>query len=192
MEYDVAAIAGSWAAGWAVSRNTAAPVDRPYGWVIDLGPPDHPQRHVIVHGDATVLRALDGATRTPGACLKVCAPAVDVVPHLGSHWQIQPPEYLMTVTLNEGTESVHDGYELAITGLGDITEAEYRNNQGELAARGRVARSGEFAIFDQIVTEPGHQRKGLGRSIMTVLGNASLAQGASTGVLVATEQGRAL
>lgn len=55
-----------------------------------------------------------------------------------------------------------------------------------------VAQINGYAMFDQIVTEPRHQRKGLGRVIMATLSNLSVAQTSTTGVLVATEDGLAL
>ena len=189
-EYDVAATAMSWAAGWAIARNKASPVNQPYGCSIELG--DQLQRHVVARNDAAILCDLNGILRTPGTWLKVCAPADEVAPHLGEHWQIQPQEYLMAAGLNASAAGAHEGYALTLTRLPDITWAEYRDSKGELAARGCVAHRGGFGTFDQIVTEPAHQRKGLGRSVMAALGNACLAMEVSTGVLVATEQGRAL
>ncbi|WP_460653924.1 GNAT family N-acetyltransferase [Kribbella endophytica] len=63
---------------------------------------------------------------------------------------------------------------------------------GVVAARGQVAVWGTYATFDQIVTEPAYRRRGLGSVVMQTLSNAATQQGARTGVLVATDDGRAL
>lgn len=184
--------ATAWATGWTLTRNKASPVSQTYGWKIDLGLPEHLERHVVVDYDAGILRELTSRLQTPGTWLKVCAHPVKVIPLLHKNWQVQPPEYLMAVALNEAAAVTHDGYLLSLSTSGAVTDAELRDMDGQLAARGRVAHSDGIATFDQIVTEPTHQRKGLGRVIMATLGNLSIAQEARVGVLVATEQGRAL
>ncbi len=63
---------------------------------------------------------------------------------------------------------------------------------GQIAATGRMAMTGHYSIFDQIVTEPSHRRKGLGRLLMQILSNHAFANQVDTGVLVATEDGLAL
>lgn len=52
--------------------------------------------------------------------------------------------------------------------------------------------AGRHAIFDQVVTSPAHRRLGLGRHAMAQLSQAAQARGAESGLLVATEDGRAL
>lgn len=191
-EFNVAPTATAWATGWTLSRNKASPVRQTYGYTIDLGFPDHLERHVVVDDDWKILHELTSRLHTPGTWLKVCAHPEKVSPILHDNWHVQPPEYLMAVALNAAPAPPHVGYRLSLSTTGKLTEAELRDMAGHLAARGRVAHDDGFATFDQIVTEPGHQRKGLGRVIMAALGNRSIAQEARVGVLVATEQGRAL
>ncbi len=191
-EFNVASTATAWAAGWTLTRNKAFPVSQPYGCKIDLGLPEHLERHVVVDYDEGMLRELTNGLQAPGTWLKVCAAPENVVPLLHKNWQVQQPEYLMAVILNEAAAVAPDGYRLSLTTSGAVTDAELRDMDGQLAAKGRVAHSDGFATFDQIVTEPAHQRKGLGRVIMAALANRSIMRQASVGVLVATEQGRAL
>ncbi len=191
-EFAVASTATAWAMGWTLTRSKASPVSQPYGCKIDLGAPEHLERHVVADYDAEILRGLASTLQAPGTWLKVCADPETVVPILAKSWQVQAPEYLMAVTLNETAAVVQDGYRLSVSTSGAVIDAELRDMDGQLAARGKVAHSDGVATFDQIVVEPEHQRKGLGRAIMATLGNLSIAQEARVGVLVATEQGRAL
>ncbi len=191
-KFNVAPTATAWAKGWTLTRNKASPISQAYGCKIDLGLPENLERHVVVDDDTEILRELTGSLQTPGTWLKVCAPAEKVSPLLHKHWQVQAPEYLMAVALKDAAAGTHDGYLLSLSISGEVSEAELRDMDGQLAAKGRVAHSDGVATFDQIVTEPTHQRKGLGRVIMATLVNAAIAQQASVGVLVATEQGRAL
>jgi hypothetical protein len=191
-EFNVVPIATAWATGWTLTRNKPSPVPQTYGCKIDLGLPEHLERHVVVDDDPDILHALASNLQTPGTWLKVCALHVKVIPLLHDKWQVQAPEYLMAVNLNETAAGTHHGYRLSQSTSGAVTDAELRDMDGQLASRGKVALSDGFATFDQIVTESAHQRKGLGRVIMATLVKLSIAEGAKVGVLVATEQGRAL
>jgi len=186
------ASAEAWARGWTLTRGKTRPISQSYGCKIDLGGPEHFERHVVTNFDAQALRELSSDLTTPGTWLKVCASPEMVTPFLPDIWTIQPPEYLMVAELHKNTIIVRDDYELSICTSGAVTDAELRSQDGQLAARGRVAQSNGFAIFDQIVTEPEHQRKGLGRIVMGALNNVSIDRESKIGVLVATEDGRAL
>ncbi|WP_342118238.1 GNAT family N-acetyltransferase [Pseudoduganella sp. OTU4001] len=190
--FDVARTATAWAKGWSLTRGKASPVSQPYGCKIALGQPDHCERHVVTGDDEDVLRELAGTMHIPGTWLKVCAQPEKVAPLLHQGWQLQAPEYLMAAPLKIATAAPPEGYCLTVSTNGAVTEVELKDQYGQPAAKGRAAHHDGFATFDQIVTEPAHQRKGLGRVVMAALSNYSIAQGAEVGVLVATEQGRAL
>lgn len=63
---------------------------------------------------------------------------------------------------------------------------------GVAAARGQVAVVGRDAVFDRIETNPAYRRRGLGRRVVDGLTAWSVAQGADVGLLLASEEGRAL
>lgn len=58
-----------------------------------------------------------------------------------------------------------------------------------IAASGRMVVLGTDAIADVIVTDPDHQRRGLGRAVMNALTAAAIRQGATDGLLVASQDG---
>ena len=174
-EFSVAPTATAWATGWSLTRNKACPVPQPYGCTIDLGLADHLERHVVVDFDAESLRELASSLRIPGTWLKVCADPEKVIPLLHENWDVQAPQYLIAVALHDVAAVAPDGYRLSWRTSGNVTEAELRDMDGQMAARGRVAHSDGIATFDQIVTEPAHQRKGLGRVVMAMLANLSIA-----------------
>lgn len=98
--FDVVPTAAAWTKGWTLTRDKAAPVSQPYGYKIDLGVPERLERHVMVDYDAGILQALTNSLRTPGTWLKVCAQPEQVSPLLHESWQVQAPEYLMAVALD--------------------------------------------------------------------------------------------
>ncbi|WP_104116374.1 GNAT family N-acetyltransferase [Arthrobacter sp. B1805] len=63
---------------------------------------------------------------------------------------------------------------------------------GLLAARGSVSVVGDFAVYDRIVTEEGFRRRGLGSYVMRALTAGVLEDDVTTGLLMASADGRAL
>lgn len=173
----------AWVHGWAISRSTAAPVQIPGGYRIDVGLPGHRVRYVLPTYDAGLVDGLGEAD----TWLKICGHVA-----LGSPWQVQPLEYLMTSQLTAAPVTVAASYELQSTRRNCIVEVIVTAADGSVAARGKAALTGEAAVFDQIETDPQHRRRGLGRTVMSALSTSAQDAGATTGVLVATEDGRAL
>lgn len=63
---------------------------------------------------------------------------------------------------------------------------------GEVAARGSVSVVGDHAVYDRIETEERFRRRGLGTYVMRVLTAGVLEDDVTTGLLVASANGRAL
>jgi len=125
--------------------------------------------------------------RSPDTWLKIRGEVA-----LDARWEVQPREYLMTTRLSTTPAVVPPSYELTHTQRGAILDVTVTAADGSVAARGKAALAGDAAVFDQIETSPEHRRRGLGRSVMTALASAAQYAGATAGVLVATEDGRAL
>lgn len=173
----------AWAVGWAIARDTPPPVTVPEGYRIDVGLPGHLTRYVLpAHSPALAARL-----STPGTWLKICADQ----PALDARWQVQPPEYLMSTQLTSEQPTCAPEYELEVMQAGSVIDVVV-SRQGEQAARGKAAVDGEYAVIDQVVTEPDHRRRGLGTTVMRALSQAAGRSGARTGVLVATADGHAL
>ncbi|GAA0934044.1 GNAT family N-acetyltransferase [Nonomuraea longicatena] len=185
-------IVRAWVEGWTVSRATGRPVEEEWGLRVDVGQPGHLVRHVLPEATPALLRRLAGTLTAPGTWLKVCAPAEQVTPSLTAAWTVQVPEYLMTAPLRRTDVTAPAGYTLAVTPRGQIVTARLLTADGEVAARGQIALNGRTAVVDQVETAAGHRRRGLGSIVMRALSSAGAGRGARTGVLVATEEGRAL
>ncbi|MEV6272420.1 GNAT family N-acetyltransferase [Kribbella sp. NPDC051936] len=173
----------AWVHGWTISRNTPAPVRLPSGYRVDVGLPGHAVRYVLHAYDAGLVDGL----RSPDTWLKIRGEVA-----LEARWEVQPREYLMTTRLSATRAVVPPSYELTHTQRGAMLDVTMTAADGSVAARGKAALAGDAAVFDQIETSPEHRRRGLGRSVMTALASAAQYAGATAGVLVATEDGRAL
>lgn len=159
-----------------------------------VGKPDQMRRYVLPQLDEDLLRRLIATEAgRPGTWLKICAARERVSPLLSGAWTLHEPEFLMAADLVGGSPTIAAGYRLETQDVGALAKARLLAvDTGEVAASGQAAIDGSFASFDQIVTDPAHRRKGLGRSIMAALSNCALDRGARHGVLVATEAGAAL
>ncbi|MFI6104282.1 GNAT family N-acetyltransferase [Streptomyces sp. NPDC051310] len=189
-----AAITDAWVRGWAVSRGTPAPVPRPWGYRIDVGLPGHVLRHVLPHPDEQSVRALCAAVTRPGAWLKVLAAPEEVAGWITPGWRVPDDPGFMMFTALRATPAPAppEGYARETGTRDGVFRVRITASDGSLAARGQIAPTGRTAVFDQIETYPGHQRRGLGSVVMRTLATAGAAAGADTGVLSATTQGRAL
>ena len=193
-DHEIARIAmvRAWVDGWVISRDTAPPVPEPWGLRVDVGLPGHRVRHIVPAPTPALIQRLTAEISAPDTWLKLCAPAELVAPWLPSAWSIAQPEFMMTATLAAGPAPHPPGYTPAVTTRSGVTVARLITAAGEIAARGQLTIAGRVATMDQVETAPAHRRRGLGSVIMRMLAAEAATRGATTGVLVATPEGRAL
>jgi len=182
----------AWTSGWVLSRGASTPVEVPGGFEIEVGKPGHLRRYVLPAADPVVIRDLMERITEPDIWIKVTAHEDEVVPLLAPAWTLMEPGFMMTTTLHSVEVTLPAGYLVNATTEEAVTVVQVLTADGQPAARGRVAVAGESAIFDQIVTEEDHRRRGLGSVVMNTLGNSAVAQGAHNAVLAASDQGREL
>ncbi|GGQ07129.1 GNAT family N-acetyltransferase [Streptomyces virginiae] len=102
-------------------------------------------------------------------------------------------EWFMTIDLTEHPQHKPAApYKREIRTEGPVTVVSLHGPSGDVAARGAIAVVGADAIADRIETDPAHRRRGLGRALMSALADAAVAQGARTGLLIASEEGQRL
>jgi GNAT superfamily N-acetyltransferase len=185
-------IGRAWVAGWVVSHGSPQTVPEPWGLRIEVGAPGHAVRHVLFDADDATIRALAESVTIPTTSMKGFTESANLARLLAPDWTPDPPHFLMTVSLRSASVSIAGDYTLAVEQACGVTCARVLAAGGSVAARGHVAVTGETCVFDTIETEPDHQRRGLGSAVMTALTNAAMDLGATTGILSATVQGRAL
>ncbi|MFB0629646.1 GNAT family N-acetyltransferase [Streptomyces sp. AB3(2024)] len=189
---DHLATARSWVEGWAVVRGASEPVDVPWGLRVEIGRPARTVRHVLLDADAATARGLIGTITEPGTCVKAFLPPGDMEPWFPSAWEPTDHCFLMAVDLRPSPVRAPDGYTVTVETADGVTLVRVLSADGEPAACGRTGLAGTACVFDQIVTEPAHRRLGLGTVVMAALTDAAIESGATTGILGATVQGRAL
>jgi GNAT superfamily N-acetyltransferase len=141
-----------------------------------------------------VFRSLAEAIDERCLFLKVCAPPERVAPLLPPRWQLGAPTFFMTIpgAAMESAVSAPAGYRLAFQREKWGLLAEATDDQGRLAAHGRLVIEQGWAVFDRIETDEAHRRRGLGSAVMRGLQAQALEAGARGGLLVATAEGERL
>ena len=187
------AVVEAWVRGWTVCRQTAAPeAVAGSGWRVQVGWPDQQARYVFPEPNDDFER-LGHTIREPWVYLKVCAPVGEAAPLLPPRWQTEARGAMMLKpALSDASVSPPRGYETRLEPCGPVTVAQVTAPDGGLAAWGRVARSGDFAVIDRVGTGEGHRRRGLGRAVVASLERSGLNAGATGGLLVATTMGKLL
>ncbi|GAA2466389.1 hypothetical protein Ahu01nite_005470 [Winogradskya humida] len=166
------------------------------GWFIPTGVPREAARYLL-HDSADVPR-VTGTKAEPHTWIKVSAAPDDVIPHLPAGWERRHSGHLMHRHLDASPLGSlplgppTDGYSARLddNGTGAV-KVVIRAADGEVAAKAQAGIAAPIVVFDRVETFPAHQRRGLGRAAMTLL-TAHVAPAASAGILVATDEGRAL
>jgi len=186
----------AWNRGWAITREVPPPVPHADGLRIEVGLPRQVRRYVFPRLSQAV-HELGETVSQPWVLLKACATTEELRALLPARWQMQDEHYLMTCVdvPFAGSSALASGYMMQIdddAGHTGRAHVAVHADDGSLAAAGHLALDERFAIYDRIVTEPAHQRRGLGRAVMHALQAIARAHGRRANVLVATAQGRAL
>jgi hypothetical protein len=185
-------IVETWAAGWALSRGTPAPVRTAGAFRIDVGLPQHKTRYIFSQCSDDVRRLAE-TVHDPDVFIKVCAPPEAVQELLPSHWTIGKLGFMMTqVGVPAAAPSHPEDYRVESSTIPPVVRVQVVTSDAFIAAKGRAALVGAFAIYDQIETHEAHRRRGLGSIVMHALRESASRQGVEQGVLVATPDGRAL
>ncbi|SEF83754.1 hypothetical protein SAMN02982929_00807 [Saccharopolyspora kobensis] len=179
----------TWVAGWALSRSTPPPVEKPWGLYVEV--PDNRSevgRHVLPRMEEALVRAAE----TPRTWLKMPGEPETVEPWLTGGWVVAWDEtgHLMGTDLQATNPVVPDGYTATVETSGAVTYVRVHDAAGAPAAKGQMATVGDAVVVDRVVTEDAHRRRGLGGFVMRTLANHALEAGSVRGVLGATDAGR--
>ncbi|RKS08667.1 FR47-like protein [Nocardiopsis sp. Huas11] len=184
-------LVGSWVHGWARARGVLAPTSEVDGYRLDVASVGHLVRYVLPTTRTVAARAR--GLNEPGTWLKVCGPRSDVLDRLTPAWKVGEPEYLMSTAVSPpALVETPEPYTLQVKGADGVHHAVVCAPSGERAAGAVAALAGRAAVFDQVVTEPAHRRRGLAGLAVGALTAAVAERGAEHAVLVATEDGRKL
>lgn len=181
-----------WLAARSIARGLPAPVADRGGFRVDTGGEVEACRWVFTRpgeGLAELGRALDA----PGYFLKLCGEGEDLLAALSAKWRLQgEPGYVMRGPQTPPPPAaLPAGYRLQLDRGARGSRVAILAPDGALAASGTAAETAGVFVYDRIITEPDHRRRGLGRGVMAALRETRTDQN-TTELLVATDDGRAL
>jgi len=184
----------AWLSARSLARGLPAPVPDHGGFRVDTRSETETTRWVFPCVTAG-LAELGRTIAAPGHLLKLCGTAADLRAALPDSWQLHPPACFMSIAPSAAAgragRSLPAGYDLEVNHDGAVATVRINTRQGELAASGHAAEIRDAFIYDRIVTEPAHRRRGLGRIVMAALRDTKQDEG-SPELLVATRDGHAL
>ncbi|MGA5564913.1 GNAT family N-acetyltransferase [Streptomyces platensis] len=167
---------------------------KPWGLYVEVGRPDQVGRHVLPYGDELTVREAAASVTVPHTWLKVPREPAEVGRGLPDGWVVDMDEagHLMATDLRTTAPTAPEGYTATMETHDGVTYVQLRDADGALAAQGQMALLGQATVIDRVTTEPAHRRRGLGAFVMRTLADHAVADGATLGVLGATDEGRAL
>lgn len=189
----VADLVRTWVAGWAVSRRTPPPVEKPWGFYIEVaGNTEEVGRHVLPEAEESLVRSAAASVSVARTWMKMPGEPEEIESWLSQGWVMEETGHLMAVDLTATDPVAPAGYTAAVETVGAVTYARVLDAAGEQAAQGQMASLGEAVVVDRVMTEEAHRRRGLGNFVTRTLADRALETGAVLGVLGATYAGRAL
>jgi GNAT superfamily N-acetyltransferase len=188
-----AGLIAAWLAARSRVRGLAAPVADRGGWRVDTDLPGETRRHVFPMARPGLVE-LGASVCEPGILLKLGGTHAELAALLPARWRLEPLAHVMTCAGRFGDGSVAElpeGYRLEVDRTAEKAFACILAPDGSVAASGHAAELDGVFIYDRIVTDAAHRRRGLGRALMNALQDSRRSAG-SRQVLTATADGRAL
>lgn len=189
-----AEILEKWLKGWSLSRELPLPVPYKSGFTVDVNAHMQKKQYLFSEPNDDFIH-LSKIIDEPWIYLKVSSAFETFKDKIPSKWQIQGDQYMMSCfhpmvalkrDLPDDYTIHHDVYNST-----HVVRVMTKNGN-EQGAIGRVAIVEDMAVYDQIITDEKHRRKGLASLLMKELEKIALSKGARNNFLVATTEGKSL
>jgi len=180
----------AWLAARSIARGLPGPVADMGGFRIDTNTDAEARRWVFPRMGAGLME-LARSIVEPRHLLKLCGDDNELRSALPLCWEIHAQSYFMRANGPPPERPLADGYRIEVSRTIPVIEVRILSCSGDLAASGYAAETSEVFIYDRIVTDAEHRRKGLGHTMMATL-RTGKQNAANPELLVATEDGKAL
>ncbi|KUJ62471.1 GNAT family acetyltransferase [Flavobacteriaceae bacterium CRH] len=183
----------NWLKAWSISRELPLPVKFRSGLKVDVGFEKQKTRYVFTELNNDFIQ-LTKDIDEPWVFLKVCSPPSELKRYISKKWIVQPQGYMMSCfhPMTIPNIGLHNDYKLEITHYNSTSFIKIVTQKGEVASTGRLILVDDLAVYDRILTDDNHKRKGLATFLMKELEKIALSKGISKNFLVATEEGKSL
>lgn len=182
-----------WLRAWTLSRELPLPTKFLSGYKVDVGYEKQKARYVFTELNDDFIRLAETISE-PWIFLKVCSSPEEAQNSISDKWIVQPQGYMMSCKspMNIPEVRLPDDYEIEFYNYNVTTVMKVITKNGDLASIGRVVIVDDLAVYDRIITEVNHQRKGLATFLVMELEKIALSKNIHRNFLVATEEGKLL
>lgn len=181
-----------WVEGWCRARGVQR-VREDGAWLVDVGAESRTRERILVDPSPSALQAGAEQTAGPREWLTVIGLGDDarLAPAAGLEL-VSGDESLMAALLGPGRTAEGALLAGAVLEAADGVASVRLLVDGVVAAQGTAAVHGTVAVLDRIETDARFRRRGLGRRVVDALIAWARSEGARSGLLVASTDGRAL
>ncbi len=186
-------IVEQWLKAWSLSRKLPLPIRHHSGFKVEVGEEKQKIRYVFSEINNDFIE-LSNQIDEPWIYLKVCASPDEVIKVVSEKWILQPPGYMMFCfgPMKNAVTNLCQGYRIESEEYNSTTVVRITTESEEQASIGRIVLIDDLAVYDRILTEENHRKKGLASFLMQELEKIALSKGISRNFLVATELGKIL
>lgn len=188
--YDFDKIIRIWITGRSRARGLPAPVLLHGGYRVDVGSAEEVWRWVFP-AISDGLRHVAQGLSEPYRFIKVLGEEAQLRAAVPAHLSVKRTGTLMLSDQPWTAPQLPAGYTMECRSEGGVAHVSIFAADHALAASGYAAQTTDGFVFDRIVTDPLHQRRGLGSIVMHALLRAKT-DPSLPNVLVATDEGQAL
>ncbi|WP_447636180.1 GNAT family N-acetyltransferase [Flavobacterium microcysteis] len=182
-----------WLTAWSLSRELPLPIAYKSGYKVEVGDAKQKERYVFPELNEDFIE-LSSTINEPWIFLKACATPKEIRSHVSEKWTLQPQGYMMVCShpMVFPNHNLNTEYKLEFDSYNSTYLIRILTQNNEEAAIGRVVFVDDIAIYDRIITDNNHRRKGLATIIIRELEKIAISKNSTKNFLVATEDGKQL
>lgn len=182
-----------WLTAWSLSRELPLPIAFRSGFKVEVGETKQKERYVFAELNEDFIE-LSNTINEPWIFLKTFAPPEEIKSHVSEKWTFQPQGYFMVCSEPMFFQNRHPDteYKFEFDHYKSTFVVRILTQNNEEVAIGRVVLVDDIAVYDRIITESNHRRKGLATIIIKELEKIAHSKGITKSILVATEDGKQL
>lgn len=183
----------NWLNAWSISRGLPLPTIYKSGFKVDVGSLNQKVRYVFPELSEDFVQ-LATEIDEPWIFLKFCGASDSIINKIPPRWKIQSQGFMMCCfeKMKEIKAELNNDYILNIDFSNSGYLAQILSIEGEIVSEARLILVNDLAIYDRVITNENHKRKGLASILMKELEIIAISNGVHKNFLVATEQGKPL
>jgi hypothetical protein len=182
-----------WLTAWSLSRELPLPIAFKSGFKVEVGDVKQKERYIFSELNEDFIE-LSNTINEPWIFLKACTSPEEIRRYVSEKWTFQPQGYIMACSKPMVFPNRHldTEYKLEFDNYNSTFVVKILTQNNKEAAIGRVVIVDDMAVYDRIITDINHRRKGLATLIIRELEKIAHSKNIIKNFLIATEEGKQL